>query len=166
MGEARRLPFWKRMHTVSPGNSALGGAALGGVSGLLTGWDFFAPGAFALYLLCFVTFGGISGYTVWIAGDPARWERFARIWTLGAVLLHLGLKVAFPSLWSEVGRLMGAFGVVVLFGGINALAFIAVGAGWGVVHLTRSWTFRSWPSGKPIAPLRLQGVWDREHDPI
>lgn len=167
MGDTKRLALWKHDYAISPNVATLLGVALGCLLSILCAMTpprDFSYSFLALISLFLVPFGGTFGYILWLYGERSRQERFARIWSRVAGVMVLGLLVAFPSVWWDVGRSMGPHMVVMLMGNVCGLAMFAVGAGWGIVHLVDhlASTFRH--STKPGANFRTDGLWDSKLD--
>ncbi len=149
--------------TISPALATLAGAAVGCIFTILSAMmpprDFsvreLASLAFFLVPVC-----GIFGYILWLCGDRSRSELFARVSSCFALVMVVGLIVAFPSAWLYAVRTRGSL-VVMLISAVFATALVAVGAAWGIAHLVGylASTFRR--SSKPGALLRTDG-WDSE----
>jgi hypothetical protein len=90
MSDIKRLPWWKRRHSLSAGESILVGAASGAAASIVSACTpprDFSVSFLLLLLLSIVPCGGIAGYMIWLSGDPASEQRLRRItslWRLSA----------------------------------------------------------------------------------
>lgn len=159
MNDHETSAWWMRSYTLSPGMGTLLGVAMGCALAIV---DPFSPLPFFPFGLLLMSglFGGIFGYTFWLSCDPVRSDRFHRITGYVAWMAILGLSLGFPGLW----RHMGPLTVTILWGGIAATAFFAVGAVYGMAHLVGNLASSFRQSTKPGADLPTEGVWDRELD--
>jgi hypothetical protein len=167
MGNIKRPIWWRRRHSLKPGEAALLGVGIGCVVALISAFtppSDFTLGFLLLLLLSLGPFGGILGYMLWLAFDPVREQRTRRIGTLVFLTTIVGLLVAFPAFWREIGRSMGPRMVGMFIGFIYSAVMIIVAAGMGIVHLVGGLASSIGQSAKPGTVPRTDGVWDRELD--
>ncbi len=166
MHNIKILPLWKRRYTITPGAATLLGVAFGCVCAILSAFEparDFSYRSLLQLSLSFGLFGAISGYMLWLLGDPVRGERLLRIISLVTLIAIVGLLLAFPDFWRQVAS-SGPLMLVVVLGGVCATVMFAVGAGWGMVHLLGHLTSPFRQSSKPGTDSVGDGIWDRELD--
>jgi hypothetical protein len=165
MSKTKRL--WQRSDTVPPGMAVLLGFAIG--SAVATVAAFLPPKDFSYgYLLLLVgtipPFWGISGYILWLSGEPARMQRVQEIAGVIAIPTMVGVLVTFPAFWWKLGLAIGPVMLVLFMGFCCALSMFAVAVGYGAVHLARFLASFVRRRFKPTSKSPASGVWDRELD--
>jgi len=167
MNDVKRRPLWKRKHTVTPGEAALLGLAIGWACAIVSA---FAPPrdfSYSLLLILILSLGplgAISGYIFWLLCQPDWEQRFRSIATFIAFPALLVLLVAFPDFWRAVKRSMGPHMVWMFLCFIFSMVMFTVGAGLAMAHLVGHLAFSFRRCTKPGATSRRDGVWDRELD--
>ncbi len=166
MGDTERLPFWGRDHTISPSVATLAGVALGCLLAILCAFTIprdFSFGFLSSFLLSFGPLGGGTGYMLGLSGDSARQERVLQIATRAGLCASLGLLVAFPVAWWRMAHSSPLL-VLILIGGVCALAMFAVCAAWAMADLAGQLVFSFRQCTKPGIRRSKDGVWDRDLD--
>ena len=122
----------------------------------------FSLGLALIFAVVFSLGGAIFGYLFFLMRDPARWERFNRVWGTVTIWATICLLVAFPGYWLQAAATSGVV-VLMLLGMIAPSAMLAVGAAFGINHLIRHWVVRLGPPSKPSS-IPPGGVWDLDLD--
>ncbi len=165
MGNVKGQTRRNRRHSFTAGEAFLLGVGIGcavAIVAAFTPCRVFSYSFLALLLLTIGPFGGISGYSLWLLFDPVRGQRLERITGFIAFPAMVGLLVMFPDFWRNMARTTGPNMVWTFMGLGCSLAFFAVGAGLGVVHLVGHLASSRYT--KPAAARQMDGVWDRELD--
>jgi hypothetical protein len=167
MGNEKRQPFWQRTYAIPPGMGLLLGMAIGAVVATVVA---FMPPSYFSYRELWILLGtippffGISGYMLWLLGEPARGERLQKTTRYVALALMLGLLVSFPQVLWELAGKIGPAAVIMFMGFVYSLSMFVVAVGWGIVHLLSHLASLTLKSGKPGSRSSPNGVWDRELD--
>ncbi len=163
MNDIKPGPLSKRRFNVPPGVAALIGVASGWALGVVIAFPSFRDLSSNLLLITGL-FGGMMGYTLWLLYDPVWSDRLLKIQGGVAILVILGLHLAFHEFLRDMGRSIGAAFFVILWGGVCAAVLFIVGGGIGMVHLLGYLASSSRESTKPVTDSPMDGVWDREMD--
>jgi hypothetical protein len=167
MVSRKRQSLWKRRFTIGPAAATLLGVALGcavSTAGAFLPPAFFSWSDYSILLLFLVPITGLSGYILWLTGDPARHGSVQKITQLVAFPAILALLVAFPKFWLSVVRAVGPGCVLMCMGFIYLLVMYVVAAGMSVTHFGGYLGSFVRRGTKVHAKLRTDGVWDWELD--
>jgi hypothetical protein len=167
MSKTNKPSLWQRTYAIPPGMAVLLGFAIGAVVATIAAFQpprDFSYGSLLLLLGTIPPFWGISGYILWLSGEPARMQRVQEIAGVIAIPTMVGILVAFPGFWWKLGPTIGPAMIVLFMGFLCALSMFAVAVGYGAVHLAGYLASLLWRSTKPVSKSTVNGIWDRELD--
>jgi hypothetical protein len=166
MNYIKGLSSSKQTYSLAPAKAALLGIAIG-LAGATGTW-FMLPRDFSfnvllVLLLGLVPFCGIGGYMVYLAWDPVRANRLARITGFIALPTIIGLIVAFREFW-RTGLAETPLIVAMLLGLVWPMAMFAAAAGLGIAHLGGHMVTSFQRFAERGVDPATDGVWDRDLD--
>ena len=141
MKHDKRQTWWKRRQSLSAGEAATFGAAVGLAAATAAALN--PPGDFSFGFLVFLLLslgpcGGIAGYMFWLVCDPVREQWLRTITIVVGLFFHIVLFITVPSFWRDLVRAMGPGMVGTFMGFIFAAAAFVVAAGLGIAHFVVS----------------------------
>jgi hypothetical protein len=163
----KQQPIWKRRFSIAPGTATLLGIALGCAVATISA--FLPPrvcsyGEYSILLLSLVPIAGISGYGMWLSGDPSRHRRLEKISQSVMLPAILWLFAAFPNFWLSMASVLGPGMFLMFIGFVCGLVVCVVIAGVGLAHFVGYLTSFVQRGGKVGGNPPAEGLWDRELD--
>ena len=167
MKHDKRQTWWKRRQSLSAGEAATFGAAVGLAAATAAALN--PPGDFSFGFLAFLLLtlgpcGGIAGYMFWLVCDPAREQWLRTITIVVGLFFHIVLFITVPSFWRDLARDGTRYGRDIHGIYLRRGRVCCRGRAWDCTFRGLCWrAMRRYT--KPELGAQGAGVWDRELDP-